>query len=107
MGMSLFPKVSRQSQEVTELDSAKTTVDVIPPEPAKLSTTLINAASRSITGTGEAGSLVSLKKNQAVLSETTIDDTGKFVLSIPENQLFAGDILEIVLNDQAGEAAGC
>ena len=68
---------------MTELDSAKTTVDVIPPEPAKLSTTLINAASRSITGTGEAGALVSLK-NQAVLSETTIDDTGKFVLSIPE-----------------------
>ena len=30
---------------MTELDSAKTTVDVIPPEPAKLSTTLINAAS--------------------------------------------------------------
>ena len=55
---------------MTELDSAKTTVDVIPPEPAKLSTTLINAASRSITGTGEAGALVSLK-NQAVLSETT------------------------------------
>ena len=39
------------------------------------------------------------------MSETTIDDTGKFVLSIPENQLFAGDVLEIVLNDQAGEAA--
>ena len=48
---------------MTELDSAKTTVDVIPPEPAKLSTTLINAASRSITGTGEAGALVSLKKS--------------------------------------------
>lgn len=98
-------KKVRGGQEVTELDSAKTTVDVIPPEPAKLSTTLINAASRTITGTGEAGALVSLKKNQAVLSETTIDDTGKFVLSIPENQLFAGDVLEIVLNDQAGEAA--
>ncbi|HAQ6203343.1 TPA: hypothetical protein IX212_002746, partial [Enterococcus faecium] len=45
-----------------------------------------------------------MEKNQAVLSETTIDDTGEFVLSIPENQLFAGDVLEIVLNDQAGEA---
>ncbi len=98
-------KKVRGGQEVTELDSSKTTVDVIPPEPANLSTTLINAASRTITGTGEAGALVSLKKNQAVLSETTIDDTGKFVLSIPENQLFAGDVLEIVLNDQAGEAA--
>lgn len=66
---------------MTELDSAKTTVDVIPPEPANLSTTLINAASRTITGTGEAGALVSLK-NQAVLSETTIDDTGNlFFLS--------------------------
>ncbi|MDO8020089.1 hypothetical protein EXW90_29975, partial [Klebsiella pneumoniae] len=97
-------KKVRGGQEVTELDSAKTTVDVIPPEPANLSTTLINAASRTITGTGEAGALVSLKKNQAVLSETTIDDTGEFVLSIPENQLFAGDVLEIVLNDQAGEA---
>lgn len=55
-------KKVRGGQEVTELDSAKTTVDVIPPEPANLSTTLINAASRTITGTGEAGALVSLKK---------------------------------------------
>ncbi len=60
-------KKVRGGQEVTELDSAKTTVDVIPPEPAKLSTTLINAASRSITGTGEAGSLVSLKKSSCFI----------------------------------------
>ena len=54
---------SKRWPKVTELDSAKTTVDVIPPEPANLSTTLINAASRTITGTGEAGALVSLKKS--------------------------------------------
>ncbi len=67
---------------MTELDSSKTTVDVIPPEPANLSTTLINAASRTITGTGGSRSFGFIEKNQAVLSETTIDDTGNlFFLS--------------------------
>ncbi len=98
-------KKVKGNHAVIELNTAKTAVDIIPPEPAKLSTQIVNAASSTISGTGEPGALAILKKGQEELAQATVNDEGNFTLAIPPNQLTVGDTLEVILNDCTGEAS--
>ena len=90
---------------MSELETQKTTVDVIPPEPASITNTVINAATNSIQGTGAAGSTAILIKEDKIISQVIVDELGKFKLSIPYNSLTVGDTLYLVLNDNAGDAS--
>lgn len=93
-------------QQVTELNSAKTTVDSIPPEPAVMDTTLINAATKSISGTGNPGSTATLMSGTQQIGEAVIvDATGKFTIAIPDGSVRMNDTLEVFLNDNSGEAS--
>jgi hypothetical protein len=99
-------KKIRGNHMLTELETAKTTVDIVPPEPAILTTKKINTKTTEISGTGEVGADVLLMKNSTeMLATTTVDEQGHFTLAIPAQSLAIDDQLEVFLRDQAGEAA--
>jgi hypothetical protein len=102
----LSAKKVRGGQVVTELPEPKTTVDIIPPEPAILKDAKVYTDTKTISGTGEPGADVMLINNGSkVLTTSVVDDQGKFTLTIPENSLAVNDKLGIFLRDQAGDAS--
>jgi hypothetical protein len=98
-------KKVKGNHTITELDTQKTTVDVTPPEPATVPRTTINAATNNVQGTGTPGSTAILLKGSQVISQGVVGADGKFKLTIPVGSLNVGDSLDLVLNDNAGEAS--
>ncbi|MGK0552264.1 Ig-like domain-containing protein [Enterococcus faecalis] len=97
-------KKIKGAHSLTELNTSKTTVDIVPPEPAVLNIEQVNTKTTTLSGTGEAGASVMLMKNRTPFCNTTVDANGQFTLTIPENSLAINDKLEVFLNDNAGEA---
>lgn len=92
-------------QQVTELDTAKTTVDIVPPTPAEMATSIINIETRTLSGKGEPGATAMLMNGtQQIGSSVTVDPSGSFTIEIPRGSLQINDTLELFLNDNAGEA---
>lgn len=85
--------------------------DIQPPEPAKFENATVHKANNQLHGTGEKGSIVTANvtnqenQNFRQLIPTTVDDTGKFSLSLSEANLQKDDKIQVFLSDQAGSAS--
>ncbi|GAB2022292.1 hypothetical protein RyT2_13660 [Pseudolactococcus yaeyamensis] len=82
-----------------------TVIDIIPPNPAVITTQTVTTATTQLTGTGEADAIVTLTVNGVIQSQTaTVASDGKFTLELPSS-LAKDDVLQIFLSDQSGAAA--
>lgn len=92
---------------VTELNTPKKTVDVIPPEPAEVVVDSLQFYSSAVIGKGSAGNKVALWINDQLHSETLTEITneGDFEITIPANALSFGDKVDVVQYDTAPEVS--
>ncbi len=89
-------------------ESIKTTVvDITPPEPAEINNaTKIESNTSKLSGTGEAGSLVTLTVNGQEVSglSSTVKADGSWELDVSSLSLKQDDVLQLFLQDQSGLA---
>ncbi|WP_156851295.1 Ig-like domain-containing protein [Planococcus donghaensis] len=80
--------------EATEI----TVRDVTPPERPVVDK--VTDGSTSVTGTAEAGAVISVKANTIKIGTATVDQEGNYAVSIPKQQV--GTRLEITVADKVG-----
>ncbi|MHC5269724.1 Ig-like domain-containing protein [Enterococcus sp. LJL98] len=103
-----FNAVARFANKTS--DQVDTTVlDVTPPEPAQIDGGTKQVASiKTISGTGEVGSTVTLEKNGTAVTipKTIVGNDGKWKIDLSKETLSKGDQLQVFLQDNAGSLAG-
>lgn len=81
-----------------------TVIDITPPDPARIIGSL-NPGSSTLSGTGEAGSEVTLTVNdQPAGVKGRVDAQGNFAIDISQLSLKENDIVQIFLQDHSGKA---
>lgn len=77
-------------------------IDITPPEPAKV-TSLVNNASRVLSGTGEPSSKVTVTINGVLQSDmaTTVAADSAWSIPVPNKRFNHGDEIQIFLEDNA------
>lgn len=89
-------------------EAVKTTViDVTPPEPAKVDKAeRVSPSTKELTGTGEVNANVSFTLNGVAQPawNTTVNNEGRWLITIPEGTLTQDDKIQIILQDKSGAA---